>query len=225
MASHVAALSSMATRGLLAELAAAWDGGATVEATGGVDAARRVRASEPVDVVLLAGAVMRKLEAEGFLRPGSLVGIVRSAVAVAVRDGEPAPDLSDAEAVKRTLLSAGRVGYSTGPSGDHLLLLLERWHVRDALGDRLVQAPPGMPVGRLLAEGALDIAVQQRSELMGLPGITIAGKLPPEIALDTVFAAGIAQTSAQVEAARSFIAFLASPAASEAKRRHGMEPA
>ena len=222
---QVSALSSMATRGLLAELAAAWDGHATVEATGGVEAVRRVREGEQVDVVVLAGAAMRKLEAEGFLLPGSLAGVARSAVAIAVRDGTPAPDLSDAEAVKVSLLSTGQIGYSTGPSGDHLLRLLERWGIRDALGERLMQAPPGVPVGRLLAEGAVNLAVQQRSELMGLPGITIAGSLPPEIALDTVFTAGIARTSARPEAARHFIACVTSADAREAMRRHGMEPA
>jgi molybdate transport system substrate-binding protein len=215
----------MATRTLLVELAAAWDGNATVEATGGVDAARRVRDGEQVDVVVLAGPAMRKLEAEGHLLSGSLSGVARSAVAAAVRQGEPAPDLSDAGAVKRTLLAAGRIGYSTGPSGDHFLMLLEHWGVRVLLGERLVQAPPGTPVGWLLAEGLLDIAVQQRSELMGLPGIAIAGPLPPEIALDTVFTAGIVRTSVRIDRARCFIGFLASPAVSEAKRRHGMEPA
>ena len=225
MARQVSALSSMATRGLLAELAAAWGGHATVEAVGGVDAARRVRDGEPVDVVLLAGPAMRKLDGEGHLVPGSLVGIARSALAVAVRTGDPAPDLTDAAAVRRTLQTAGRVGYSTGPSGDHLLLLLSRWGMREALSKHLVRAPPGTPVGRLLAEGTVDIAIQQHSELMDLPGVSVAGPLPPEIAVHTVFTAGIARTSVRPDAARRFIAFLASAATNDTKHRHGMEPA
>ena len=224
MTRRISGLSSMATRGLLTELSASWDGHATIEAIGGVDAARRVRAGEPVDVVVLAGPVMQKLEAEGHLLSGSLIGVARSAVAVAVRQGSPAPDLSEEGAVQRALLAAGRIGYSTGPSGDHLLGLLERWGIRDQVSERLVQAPPGVPVGRLLAEGTVDIAVQQHSEMMGLPDISIVGPLPPEIALETVFTAGIAQTSTRVDDARGFIEFLASPSASDAKRRHGLEP-
>lgn len=224
-AMQIAGLSSMATRDLLAELTAAWGYGSTMEATGGIDAARPVRDGEQVDVVVLAGSVMGTLEAEGYLLPGSLVGVARSTMAVAVRQSDPVPDLSNADTVKRALLESGRVGYSTGPSGDHLLLLLERWGVVSQLGRTLIQAPPGVPVGQLLAEGTVDIAVQQRSELMGLPGITVVGSLPPEIALDTVFTAGIARTSTRVEAARSFGAFLASASTSEAKRRYGMEPA
>lgn len=225
MAQQVSALSSMATRGLLAELAAAWGGHATVEAVGGVDAAQRVRNGEPVDVVVLAGAAMRKLEDEGHLVAGSLVGVARSTLAVAVRTGDPTPELTDAAAVRRTLQAAERIGYSTGPSGDHLLLLLDRWDLREVLGEHLVQAPPGTPVGRLLAEGTVDLAIQQHSELMDLPGVTVAGPLPPEVALDTVFTAGIAGTSTRPEAARCFISFLASSPTNDTKRRHGMEPA
>ena len=174
----VSVLSSMAVRGLLAELAV---GRATLEAIGGVDAARRVRAGEIFDVVVLADGPMRALEADGFLLPGSLVPIAVSVIAIAVRTGDAWPDLADAAAVRRAIQAAGRVGYSTGPSGDHLLRLLDQWDLRHALGDRLVQAPPGMPVGRLLADGAIDLAVQQTSELMGVPGITVVGPLPPEV--------------------------------------------
>ena len=218
----VSGLCSMATRGLLAELAAAWDGRAVIEATGGVDAARRVRAGEVMDVVVLADSVMRALETDGVLVPGSLAEIAVSSIALAVRVGETSPDLSTPEAVKRAVLAAGRTGYSTGPSGDHLMRLLADWGVRDALDGRLVQAPPGVPVGRLLLEGTVDLAVQQLSELMGLPGIVIAGPLPPPIRSDTVFTAGVSRTAPRPDAARGFVAFLASPAAADAKRRHGL---
>lgn len=223
MARRITALSSMATKGLLTELAAAYGGRAEVEAAGGVDAARRVRGGEAVDVVVLAGGAMRTLEAEGHVVPGSLCGIAVSEMGVAVREGEARPDLSDADGVRRAVLEAGRTGYSTGPSGDHLLRLLAEWGIRNALGSRLVQVPPGVPVGRLLAEGAVDLAFQQCSELTGLAGVTVAGPLPPSIGLKTVFTAGIAHVAPHREAARAFISFLASPATAEAKRRHGME--
>jgi molybdate transport system substrate-binding protein len=221
---HVTALSSMATRALLAELASANGGQATVEAAGGLDAARRVREGEIVDVVILADGAMRALETEGHVVPGSLRAVAVSAMAAAVRDGEAPPELGDAGAVKRAILAAGRIGYSTGPSGDHLLRLLAEWGVQEALGARLVQAPPGVPVGRLLAEGVVDLAFQQQGELMGLPGVAVAGPLPPPIGLETVFTAGIARVAPRPDAAQAFISFLGSPATAEAKRRHGMGP-
>ncbi len=224
MAAPVSTLCSMATRALLTELAAGWDGAAVVEAVGGVDAARRVRDGEAVDVVVLSDSVARALAADGFLLSDSLIGIAASGIAVAVRDGGPVPELGDAEAVQRAVLAAGRIGYSTGPSGDHLRHLLDGWGIRDTLGDRLVQAPPGVPVGRLLAEGAVDLAFQQRSELLGLPGVTVAGPLPPAIQSTTIFTAGVARAARQPDAGQRFVAFLASTGADAAKHRLGLAP-
>ncbi len=215
----------MATRSLLTELAAAWDGPASVEAVGGVDAARRVRAGEMVNVVVLADGPMRALAGEGFVIEASLATVAVASVAAAVRDGEPVPDLSSSAALARAVSTAGRIGYSTGPSGDHLLGLLDLWGVRSMLRDRLMQVPPGIPVGHLLAEGAVDIAFQQNSELIGIPGIVVAGALPGDAACDTAFVAGVTSGAACPEAARRFIAFLASADTADAKRRHGMRPA
>ena len=110
MAQPITGISSMATRRVLAELAqrfeAAAGGRTAIEAVGGVDAAKRVRAGEPFDVVALASDVMAKLEAEGLVLAGSTVGFVRSAMALAVRAGAPKPDIGDGEAVKALLAGA-----------------------------------------------------------------------------------------------------------------------
>ena len=93
------------------------------------------------------------------------------------------------------------------------------------LGPRIVQAPPGVPVARLVAQGDVALGFQQLSELLHAPGIAIVGPLPPGVQLMTTFSAALAVTCTQPEAARALLAFMASPAAAEAKRRHGMEPA
>lgn len=222
---QLSVLGSMATRGLLAELAAAWDGDAVVRSTGGVEATRLVRDGDPVDVVVLAGSAMNKLLADGFILPGSLTVIAISSMVAAIRTGEAMPDLADADGVKHAVLAAKRIGYSTGPSGDHLLHLLDAWGVREALGERLVQAPPGTPVGRLLADGIVELGFQQRSELINLKGVTIAGPLPPAIAADTVFTAGVACSAVQLDEAQRLVRFLASAETAAAKLRHGVRPA
>ena len=86
-------------------------------------------------------------------------------------------------------------------------------------------AAPGVPVGALVANGAVELGFQQLSELMNLEGITLLGPLPPEVQITTTFSAGIAATSTQPEAVRELLDFLASPATAEAKRRNGMDPA
>jgi molybdate transport system substrate-binding protein len=223
---QITGISSMATRQILAALGKAYEAktgvSVAIEAMGGVDAARAVREGRQTDVVVLASDVMQKLEDEGFLVAGSVVGMARSGMAIAVRSGTRHPDISSAEAVRAAIAAAATVGYSTGPSGDHLVRLCEGWGLADG---RLVKAPPGVPVASFVAQGKADLGFQQLSELLHVPGIEIVGPLPADIQTVTTFAAGIAKTSQQADAARAMIAAFAAPGSADAKRAQGMDPA
>ena len=222
-------ISSMATRGLLAELVADYQRQTGVvvhlESVGGVDAAKRVAAGEVFDVVALASDAIDKLMADGHLVSGSRVDLVRSEVAIAVADGAAVPAVDTLDALKAAVSQARRVGYSTGPSGVALKALVEAWGLGPALVDRLVQSPPGVPVARMVAEGAVDLGFQQLSEMLGQPGIRILGAMPPGAEITTVFSAALAANGAQADAARALIDFLHAPAAAVTQRRHGMSPA
>lgn len=222
------AISSMATRAVLADLVQAWQqqGGQPValESVGGVDAARRVQSGEALDVVLLASDAVAALVAGGHAVAGSQVDWVRSSTAVAVRAGAPLPDIGSEAALRAAVLQAARIGYSTGPSGKALLRLFERWGLSDRLASRLVQARPGVPVGQLVAQGEAALGFQQLSELIHVPGITVAGELPPAVAIDTVFSGALVTGGRDADAARRWLAFLASPQAASAQRRQGMRP-
>ena len=220
----------MATKRLLGELVDAYKSAApdltiTVESMGGVDAAKRVAAGEPYDLAVLASGALEKLIAQGHIVAGSRVDVVKSPVAFAVRTGAARPAIDSEDAVKRAVQAARSVGYSTGPSGDHLVALLKRWDIADSLKDRLVQAPPGVPVATLVANGDVELGFQQLSEFMHDSGIDVVGLLPDAIQNVTTFAGGVAAVSTQPENVRAVLSFMASPLVAELKRRNGMEPA
>jgi molybdate transport system substrate-binding protein len=229
MSGRLVGLSSMATRHILADLARDYEArrGTRVEirSMGGVEAAKLVRAGEAADVVVLASKVMAALEAEGHLAKGGTKNFARSEIGIAVRAGSPAPGIASEQAVKQAMLDARRICYSTGPSGDHLKALCETWGLAESVLGRALVAPPGTPVADLVGNGDADLGFQQLSELIDQPGVEVVGPLPPEIQAVTVFSAGVSSKSADPEAARALVAFLASPETAGAKRRYGMEPA
>ena len=230
MASPIRIISSMATKQVLADLIALYrqahpDTVIELESVGGVDAAKRVQAGEAFDIVALASNAVDQLVADGKVVAGSTVDVVRSGVALAVRRGAPHPDITSEAAVKQAVLAARTLGYSTGPSGVQLANLFERWGIAEQIKDRIVTAPPGVPVGSLVAKGEVELGFQQLSELMSLEGIDVLGPLPAQIQIITTFSAGLATASTQPEAVRALLAFLVSPATGPTKQRNGMEAA
>ena len=224
------AISSMATRQLLADLVleherlsgVRWQ----VESVGGVDAARRVAAGEAFDLVLLASDAIDALIEQGHLLAGSRVDWVLSNVVVAVPLGAPVPDISTEAQLRRAVSEAPSLGISTGPSGTYVETLIRGWGLGELLDQRRVMPPPGTPVGRLIAEGQVALGFQQRSEMVGLPGVHVLGPLPEPVAYTTTFSAGIpAQITPQhpdrVEVDR-FLHFLTSHPSQSFKLQHGM---
>jgi molybdate transport system substrate-binding protein len=225
----VSAISSMATKTVLTELTRAFQARSgqmiALESVGGVEVARRVQAGEAFDVVALSREAIERLIATGHLAAGSAVDLAHSPIAVAVRAGARRPDIADEDAVRRAVLAARTIGTSTGPSGLALGRLFERWGIAPELRDRIVTPPPGVPVGAFVASGRVELGFQQLSELAHLDGIDVLGPLPPAIQIVTTFAAALGVAGRRPETGQALIAFLASPDAAEAKRRHGMEPA
>lgn len=218
----------MATKAVLATLTRAYEDRArrrvAIESVGGVDAAARVLAGEPFDVVLLAREAIDRLLVGGHLIADSAVDLVRSQVAVAVRSGAARPDIGTEESLRRAVLAARTIGCSTGPSGVALSRLFERWGIAEKIRDRVVTTPSGIPVGALIARGEIELGFQQRSELIHIEGVDVLGPLPASTQIVTTFSGAIGARAREPESARAFLAFMASPAAVYAKRRHGMEP-
>lgn len=229
MTARLRGLCSKATAALLTDLSSALEerGGPRVhfEAGGGVDVARRVRGGETADVLVLADGAMRALEDEGLLAAGSLRPLFLSEVVVGVPEDAPAPSLDTVEDLLALLRGAGSIGYSTGPSGAAFVDRLEQWGLTGELGPRLVQAPPGVPVARLVAEGLATVGIQQRSELAGAPGVRVVGPLPGAASVTSTFSGAALARSADTEAATDVVRLFASELARDLVAAHGMRPA
>jgi molybdate transport system substrate-binding protein len=229
MVAPIKLISSMATRQLLAELVALHEQASgqpvALESVGGVDAARRVAAGEAFDAVVLASSAIEQLTAAGHLVADSRVNLARSGVSVAVCAGALRPDIGSEAALRAAVLGARTLGVSTGPSGVALAALFERWGIAQAVAGRTVQAPAGVPVGAMVADGRVELGFQQSSELLGLPGIAVLGPLPQEIQIVTVFSAAMTVGCERPDAVRALLSFLAAPQTAAVKQRQGMEAA
>jgi molybdate transport system substrate-binding protein len=227
-AERIMGISSMAMRDVLLQLGEAYEQRTRLRvallSVGGVDAARRVQDGEAFDFVVLAREAIDRLAAAGRVEPDSRTDLARSGVAIAVAGGAPRPDISSESALCDAIVHARTIGYSTGPSGAHIARLLARWGIAEAMAPRIVQPPPGVPIGALVASGEVELGFQQRSELMHVAGVDVVGGLPPEIQSMTVFSAAVCSVSTRGEAAKALLSFLASPAADATKLTHCMQP-
>jgi molybdate transport system substrate-binding protein len=191
--------------------------------TGTLDVQKRIAAGEAYDLIIMAGPAIDDFITSGKVVPGSRVDLAKSGVGVAVRAGAAKPDISSTEALKKTLLSAKSIGYSTGPSGVYLTNLFQRLGVADAVKPKLKQTPTGVFVGGLVASGEAEIGFQQVSELSHFPGVDFVGPLPADIQEITVFSSGIQVGAKQVDAAKAWVKFLTAPAAAPAFTKRGLE--
>jgi len=223
----ITVLQSIAFKEAFVELAAEFDritGHTTVPViAGGLDVSARLKAGEVVDLVILSAPPIDELIQAGRIVPGSRVDLGISPIGMAIRAGATKPDIASGEAVKRALLGARTIAYSTGPSGVYLTGLFQRMGIADELAGRLLQVK-GEPAGAPVARGEADIGFQQMSELLPVPGIDIVGPLPPDIQKTTVFSVGLHVNAPNPIAARALAAFLSAPAAASIIRAKGMDP-
>ncbi len=182
----------------------------------------RLKGGETVDLLILSAASLDELRKAGLV--SERTDLARSGIGVAVKSGARKPDISSGEAVKRAVLAARGIAYSTGPSGIYLMGLFQRMGIAERIQSKVKQVQ-GEPAGGVVARGEAEIAFQQVSELLPVPGTDFVGPLPADIQQVTVFSAGLHVAAKQPDAARALVKFLAAPAAAPVIRKKGMEPA
>lgn len=184
----------------------------------------RLKRGEIVDVVIVADAVLRQFIEEGLVLAEDRAPVARSSIGMAVRAGAPKPDLSSVDALRRTFLQAKSVAYSASVSGQYLTTeLYQRLGIADQMLGKSRVIGGGERTGAVVARGEAELAFQQMSELLPVPGIAHVTPLPSEVQKVSVFSAGVAATTRDSELARSVIKFLSSPEAAHAITKSGLE--
>ena len=192
--------------------------------TGTLDAQKRLAAGENYDMIIMASPAIDAQIKAGKVVSGSRVDLAKSGVGLAVPKGAPKPDISTTEALKKTLLAAKSIGYSTGPSGVYMISLFEKLGLMDQVKPKLKQTPTGVFVGTIIANREVEVGFQQVSEVGNFPGVDYIGPLPADVQQMTVFSSGIVVDAKEAEPARTLVKFLTTPEAGAAFRKRGMEP-
>ncbi len=190
---------------------------------------KRLQGGETADVLILNRAGMDAMARDRRVRPGSEATLASSATALAVKAGAPRPDISTPEALKRTLLAARAISYSDpaagGASGIYFARLIEQLGIAREVNAKTKYPPPAGLCGDLLLSGEVDLAVQQKPELMQVPGVEILGLLPGDLHMVTVFVACVEMSSAEPAAGQALIDHLRSPASAAIFRAKGLDTA
>jgi molybdate transport system substrate-binding protein len=192
--------------------------------TGTLDAKKRIAEGQAFDLLIMSSPDIDAFIKAGTLAPGSRIDLAKSGVGIGVKAGAPKPDIGSTEAFKKTLLAAKSIGYSTGPSGNYVIGLFDRLGIADQVKPKLKQTPTGVFVGSIVANGEVEIGIQQVSEMSHFAGVDYVGPLPADIQKITIFASGLAANAKQPEAAKALVKFITSPDAAQAYKKRGMEP-
>jgi molybdate transport system substrate-binding protein len=198
---------------------------ATTTFAGSLDIMKRIKAGEPADLLVMPSSFIEELIKLGGVVAGSRVDLAKSGIGVAIRPGARKPDISSGEALKRALLAADSIAYSSSASGIYLSGLFQRMGIAEQVRPKIRQSSPGMPVGEMVARGEAEIGFQQVSELLPVVGIDYLGPLPPDVQHFTTFSGGIHAAAKNAQAAKELMAFIKAPSASGVLKTSGMEPA
>ncbi|HEY1909509.1 MAG TPA: substrate-binding domain-containing protein [Vicinamibacterales bacterium] len=202
--------------------------GHTVKATfgSGGGTKQQVIRGEPFDVPIVQPP-LDVVRDSGHVRLDSEAPLATVAVAVAVRAGQPKPDISTPDAVIRMLRAAKSISYPDGSTGaaagvsfDATLKLLG---IVDEMQPKIRRAAGGAGAMALVASGTVDIGLTFQSE-MNDPGIDIVGPLPRAVSTPTALVGFVSAAAASPEAARALLKYLSSDEAAAVYRKCGMVP-
>ena len=185
---------------------------------------KRIEAGETADLAILGAAAIDQLAEQGKIIGATRCPLVRSDAAIGARAGAVKPDVSTAEAFKRTLINARSIAYaSEGASGIHFVCVIEQLGIADQIKAKTITRPGGL-LAELLVSGEAELAIQHVPELMAVKGIEVAGTFPPGLEFFNVLAAGLFADAREPTAAAVLLDYLKTPAMAKRYVAVGLRP-
>jgi molybdate transport system substrate-binding protein len=180
------------------------------------------------DMLILSSALIAELTKAGHVVAGSAADLGAIATGVAVRSGDPAPAVGDADALRTALRAADGIYFpdpKLATAGIHFAKVLERLGIAEEVAPRLRTFPNGQTAMAALAaqQGGRPIGCTQITEILNTKGVALVGNLPAEFALATVYTLGICANAQSPELARRFAAMLTDADSRELRRKLGFD--
>ena len=183
---------------------------------------QQIEGGRSFDLAILTPAAIDELIKAGRVTAASRTPLARVGLGFAIRAGARKPDVTTADAFKRTLTDAQSITYvKEGASGVAFAALLQRIGMADALKPKTKLASTRDEVGEVIVRGDAQLGVLPVSEILPMKGIQLGGAFPADVQTYIVMA-GATSNSASA-AARSFLARLTSPASDAVITAKGME--
>jgi molybdate transport system substrate-binding protein len=188
----------------------------------------KLLAGEACDAFVSTATILDALAKEGRIVPASIKPIGRVRTGIAVRKGDPVPDVATGDALAARLQDAPAI-FMPDPeratAGIHFVRVLDRLGLLAQLGSRLKSYPNGATAMRELAQCGIAHAIgcTQVTEILYTPGVVLAGLLPSEYELATVYSAGVCTGAASPALAAAFIEWLVDERRAELRRQGGFE--
>jgi molybdate transport system substrate-binding protein len=188
----------------------------------------RFLGGEPADLVILTATQIAELVRDGHLVAGTTanLGVVRTGVAV--RTGDPLPDIADGRALRASLLAADAIYFpdpERATAGIHFARVLDTLGIRGEIASRLRPFPNGAIAMRELAQTASSrpIGCTQITEINSTSGVMLVGALPREFELATTYSLGVSARAVARDAAQRLAAWVTGDDSRALRTRVGFE--